>query len=118
MPTTWPAGTSRLTSCSTSAPSIAVAEGDMLERDIAANRRQRGARRVEGRLGRGVEDVAQPRDREARLVEILPDLGQPQHRPADPAGQDVEGDQLADAEVAVDDELGAEIQDRRRSPAC
>ena len=68
---------------------------------------------VEDRLGRRVEDVAQPLDREPRLVEVLPDLGQPQHRLADPAGQHVEGDQLADGELALDHQLGAEIEDRR-----
>ena len=92
----------------------AIAEGDMLEGDVAADRRQRRARRVEGRLRRGIEDVAEPRDRQPRLMEILPDLRQPQHRRADAAGQHVEGDQLADRQVAVDHELGAEIEDRRR----
>ena len=86
----------------------------MLEGDLAADRRQRRARRAERRLGRGVEDVAQPRDRQPRLMEILPDLRQPQHRRADAAGQHVEGDQLADRQVAVDHQLGAEKQDRRR----
>ena len=47
-------------------------------------------------------------------MEILPDLGEAQHRRADPAGQDVEGDEFADRQVAVDDELGAEIERRRR----
>ena len=64
-----------------------VAEGDVLERDVAADRRQRGALRIVGRLGGGVQDVAQPRDREPRLVEILPELGQPQDRLADPPGE-------------------------------
>ena len=44
-------------------------------------------------------------------MEILPDLRQPQHRRADPAGQHVEGDELADRQAAVDDQLGAEIED-------
>ena len=47
--------------------------------------------------GRRVEDVAEPLDRQPRLMEILPDLREPQHRRADPAGQHVERDQLADA---------------------
>ncbi len=64
--------------------------------------------------GGGVEDVAEPRDRDARLMEILPDLRQPQHRLRDPARQHVEGDQLADRQLAVDDELGAEIERERR----
>ena len=52
-------------------------------------------------------------DRQPRLVEILPDLRQPQHRRADAAGQHVEGDELADGELAVDHQLGAEIEHRR-----
>ena len=64
-----------------------------------------------GRLGGGVEDVAEPRDRQARLVKVLPDLRKTQHRCAHPAGQDVEGHQLADRQAAVDDQLGAEIED-------
>ena len=85
----------------------------MLEGDVAADRRQRRAAGLEGRLGRRIEDIAEPRDRQPRLMEILPHLRQPQHRRADPAGQHVEGDQFADGEIAVDHQLGAEIQDRR-----
>ena len=62
------------------------------------------------RLRRGVEDVAEPGDREPRLLEILPDLRQAQHRLRHPARQHVEGDQLADGQLAVDHELGAEIE--------
>jgi hypothetical protein len=36
------------------------------------------------------------------------------HRRADPAGQNVEGDEFADRQVAVDHQLGAEIEDARR----
>jgi hypothetical protein len=38
-----------------------------------------------GRLGSGVENVAQPQDREARLMKILPNLRETQHRRANPA---------------------------------
>ena len=48
------------------------------------------------------------------LLEVLPELRQPQHRLRDPAGQHVEGDQLADRQLAVDHQLGAEIEDRAR----
>ena len=41
----------------------AVAEGHVLEGDLATDRRQRGAPRAEARLRHGVEDVAEPRDR-------------------------------------------------------
>jgi hypothetical protein len=83
----------------------------MLKRDLAADGRQRGAAGTEGRLGRRIEDVAKPRHREACLVEILPDLRQPKHRRAHPSGQHVEGDQLADREATLDDELCPEEQD-------
>ncbi len=82
------------------------------------DRRQRRARRVVGRLGRGVEDVAEARDREPRLLEVLPDLGQPQDRLGDPAGQHVEGDELADRQLAVDHQVGAEIERERGDAAC
>src|SRR4029077_21257788 len=54
----------------------------------------------------------EPLDGKTRLVEVLPDLGEPQHRDADATGQYVEGDELSYSEVALDDELGAEEQDR------
>ena len=90
-----------------------IAEGDVLESEIAANGRQRRPLRIVGRLGGGVQDVAQALDGEPCLVEILPQLGQPQHRLADPPREDVEGDQLADREAAVNHQLGTEVQDRR-----
>ena len=82
----------------------------MLEGHLAADRRQCRPPGLVGRLGRGVENIAEPRHRKPRLMEILPDLGEAQHRRADPPGQHIEGDQLADRQVAVDDELGAEIE--------
>ncbi len=75
----------------------AVAERDVLEPDVADQRGKRGLRRVVGRLDRRVENIAQPRDRQARLMKVLPQPGEPQHRRADPARQHVEGDEFADA---------------------
>ena len=46
-------------------------------------------------------------------MEILPDLREPQHRRAHPAGKHVERDELADREIAVDHQLRAEIEDQR-----
>ena len=63
------------------------------------------------RFWTGVENIAKPLDGETRLVEVLPDLGEPQHRDAYATGQHVEGDELADSQVSLDDELGAEEQD-------
>src|SRR5262249_7561216 len=59
-----------------------------------------------------IEDVAQACNRQTRLMEVLPNLGEAQDRGADPARQHIEGDQLADRDVAGDDHLGAEIEYR------
>src|SRR5713101_6055849 len=91
-------------------PVDTVTESDVVEGDIAADRRQRRARRIVARLRRGVEDVAEPRDREPGLVKILPELRQSQHWRAHPAGKDIESDQLADAQALIDDELRAKIE--------
>jgi hypothetical protein len=80
----------------------------MFEANMPANRRQIRSSRAHRWLRHGVEDIAEPRYRESGLVKILPNLGQPKHRRTHPARQDVEGDQLADREIAIDDELGAE----------
>ncbi len=92
-------------------PVDAVAEGDVLEGYIAANRRQCRARGAVGGLGRRVEDVAEAQDRQPRLMEVLPDRGKAQHRRAHAAGHDVEGNELAHGQCAVDDELRANEQD-------
>ena len=89
----------------------AVAERHPLERHGAADRRQRRARGVEAWFRRRVEDVAEPLDGKTGLVEILPHLSEPQNRRADPAGEHVEGDELADGEVAGDDKSRAEVKD-------
>ena len=94
-------------------PVNAVAKGDVLESNVTADRRQRRAARIVGRLGRRIEDVAEPGDGNPRLMKVLPHLGEPQHRRADTAGEDVEGDQLADREIAGDHQLGAEVKHRR-----
>ena len=92
-------------------PVEAIAKRDVVETDIAADRRQARPRRRVSRLSRGIEDVAQPLHRQPRLVKVLPDLRKPQDRRADPAGQHVEGDELADRQAAVDHQSRAEIQD-------
>ena len=43
-------------------------------------------------------------------MEILPHLGEAEHRLAHPASQHVKGDELADGKIALDDKLGAKIQ--------
>jgi hypothetical protein len=64
----------------------------MLDDDVAADRRQGGSRRIEGRLRRGIQDIAEALHRQARLVEILPHLRQAQYGCGQPSGQHVEGD--------------------------
>src|SRR5262249_50864438 len=71
-------------------PMDAVAEGDMLERDVAADRGEGCPSGIEGWFRRGIEDIAEPRHRQAGLMKILPDLGEPQHRRAHPSGQHIE----------------------------
>jgi len=91
-----------------------IAEGDMLESDCSADRRERRPRRIEGRLGSRVENVAEARYRQPGLMEILPDLRKPQHRCTDTAGKDVECHQLPDSKTAVNDQLRPDIQHGRR----
>ena len=69
---------------------------------------------VKCRFGRRVEDIAQPVDGDARLMKILPDLRQPQHRLRNAARQHIESHQFADRHIAVDDRLRAEEQNRGR----
>src|SRR5215831_8060091 len=89
----------------------AIAERDMVELDVAADRRQpRAAGRI-GRLDRGVENVTQAQNRQPRLVKVLPYLRETQHRGAHPASKDVEGHELANRQAAVDDELSTEIEE-------
>src|SRR5690242_8583319 len=84
----------------------------MLECYLTANWRQRGARRTKARLRYRVENVTQPIDRKASLMEVLPHLRQAQHRHTDARRQHVEGHQFTDGQIAVDDLLGTEIEDR------
>ena len=92
-------------------PVDAIAKRDMFEHDVAADRRQRGAAGSEGRFGRRIEDVAEPRHRQPRLMEILPHLCESQHRCAHSARKDIKGHQLADGRETIDDELRAKVED-------
>ncbi len=77
MPTIWPAGMAKGHVGEDFGAVDPVAEGDMLEGDVAAERRQRRASWRKLRLGRRVQDVAKPLDRKPGLMEILPDLREP-----------------------------------------
>ena len=93
----------------TSGPLSPVAEADIAELDGAARRRRREPHQWR-RLRGGVEDVAQTLDRDLDLLEILPDLRQPQDRLHGLRGDHVEGDERSHAELAVDHRLSAEQQ--------
>ena len=87
----------------------AVAEGDVLQRHVAAHARHRaGALRPQ--FGAGVEHVAQARHRDAGLLEVCPHLRDAHDRLRDAAGEHVERDELAHAQVAFDDQLRAPPQ--------
>ncbi|EGW52914.1 hypothetical protein TevJSym_cb00010 [endosymbiont of Tevnia jerichonana (vent Tica)] len=70
--------------------------------------RQGGAPRIVARLRWGIEDVPQ----DAGLLEILPELHQPQDRPADTPGEHVEGNQLAHAELVLHHQSGTNPEDQ------
>jgi hypothetical protein len=53
------------------------------------------------RLARHVEDVAEPLDGDAGLLELLPQTDDSQQRLAHAAGEHLEGDQHADGEAVV-----------------
>ena len=90
----------------------AISEADVAELDRSAGGRRRKPHQRR-RLGRRVEDVAQPLDRDLDLLEVLPDLREAQDRLHRLRSDHVEGDERADAEFAVDHRLGPEQQDRR-----
>ena len=94
-----------------------VTESDGVEDDVAADRRQVCLAAGAG-FGRGVEDVAEAVDRDPHLLEILPQLGQAQNGRGQLGGDHVEGHQLADGELVVDDEAGAEEQDKDSGDTC
>ena len=66
------------------------------------------------RLCRRIENITEALDRQARLMEVLPQLGQAQHRGAAHAScQHVEGDEFAFQQLgtAVDDKPRADVED-------
>jgi hypothetical protein len=60
-----------------------------------------------------VLNVAEPLDRNLHLLEVLPQLGQAQHRLRHLRGDHVEGDKSADGHFAVEDGLCAKQQKER-----
>ena len=93
------ARSSRLKSCSTG-PVAGVAEAARRETRCApAARSLRGTTpRVHG-SDRHVHDVGEPPHRDRRLLELLPQPDEPQHRLRDARREHLEGDQHADREV-------------------
>src|SRR3546814_19684648 len=104
----------RISDWSSDVCSSDLAKGDVVELHPAADRRQCHA--AAGQLGAGVEDVAEALDRDAHLLEILPQLRQTDDRRRHLPGQHVEGDQLAERQLAFDHQLGAKEKHRNRHP--
>ena len=94
----------------------AIAEVHVLELHVAAQVGQHDAAgRVAGLLFRfDVEHVAETFHRDARVRQPAPQRHQPHQRRQHAAHQGVEGDQLADRQLVVEDEAGAGPQDRDR----
>ena len=65
-------------------------------------------------FGGGVEDIAQALYRDAGLLEVGPELGQPHHGLGHLSGQHVKGDKLADAQLGVDHQPGTKPEGRHR----
>ena len=72
-----------------------------------APRRRQGQEVLGDGLDGRVEDVAEPRNRDPHLVEILPDLRQPQDGGAHLRGQHVECDEFANSQLVSNDEPGS-----------
>src|SRR5690606_2385793 len=63
-------------------------------------------------LARRVENIAQAFYRDARLLEVLPQLDDFKNGAAHARGKHIEGHQLADGEVAFHHSVGAEPQNK------
>src|SRR6185312_12552488 len=87
-----------------------IAKSDTIECNRPPDRRKHGATDTDRGLWARVEDVAEPFDREAGLMKILPDLRDPQNRHAHAAREHVEGDQSANSEIALDNQPCTEEQ--------
>ena len=61
-------------------------------------------------FGGGVENIAQACHGNAHLLKILPQLRQPDYRRGHLPGQHIEGNQLADGQLAVDHQPRAQPQ--------
>ncbi len=79
---------------------------DIVERDATRDGRQ--AAPGGGGFGGRVEDVAQALDGNAGLLEIGPQLRQPHDGLRHAAGQHIEGDELADTQLSLDDQPGTQ----------
>src|SRR4051794_24661942 len=90
-----------------------ISEVDVIKDHLSLDWRQRGATRIKRRLRRGIQNVPEPGNRYPRLMKILPELRQPQHGLRHTSREHVEGDEFADAELALDDEVRAEVKRQR-----
>src|SRR4051812_36722383 len=92
----------------------AVAERNTIEGNIATDGRQRSPRCVECRLGRRVQNIAKPSYRNPRLMKVLPELSQAQHRLGHAPGQHIEGNEFSNAHLTRDDEMSTEVKRQGR----
>jgi len=87
-------------------PVVGIAELDVPEHDRALEvpKRHGAARHLRGR----VDDVADPLEREPRLLEVLPQVDKAQDGAAELRGEHLEGDELAHAQAVVEHEAHAD----------
>ena len=62
---------------------------------------------VKARLFWGIQDIAEPLERNTGLLEILPKLHQLQDRTCYAPGDHIEGHQLADRHITIDDQMSS-----------
>ncbi len=91
-------------------PLLVVAKGHAVEPHLPANRRQHGIAIGGGWLHRCIHDVGQPPQRNPGAGQLLPQLRHALDRRDHATAQHVEGDQLANGKVAVQHQLGTEVE--------
>src|SRR5579864_8202231 len=91
-------------------PVDAITKPDMIECNRPPDRREHSTTNAGSRLRAGIENVPEPFDRQAGLMEILPDLRDTQNRRAHAARQHVEGHQSADRKISLDNQPCAKKQ--------
>ena len=88
----------------------AIAKGHVLEHDVSMDLGQRGPIRIVGRLRLRIQDIPQPLHRDAHLLQLLPQIHETQQRARHLGRQHIEGNQLPDGEIPLDDPIGPHPQ--------